>query len=78
MKGWEKEKKVERTNIEASDEKFYFTSGFEIICPDSIKVLCIACRLKEWESQNHIISVAFLLYFMPVLLVFGSRLLTNI
>lgn len=78
MRGWEEAKKVERNNIEAGDEKFYFTSGFEIICPDSIKVLCTACHFRGWESQNHIISVAFLLYFMPVLLVFGSRLLMNI
>jgi len=57
---------------------FFFNSGFEIICPDNMEVLCTACHLKGRESQNHIISVVFLLCFMPALLVFGSRLLINI
>lgn len=43
-----------------------------------MKVLCTACHLKGWVSQNYVIYVALLLCFMPALLVFGSRLLISI
>lgn len=77
MMGWEEGGKVRNNQHRGLWWQISFNNGFEI-CSDSLKVPCISCHLKGWESEHHIISVALLLWFMPALLVFGSRLLINI